>query len=118
MPTWEARFDPARSCAWRIYVHEMGGGEPDALAAPAAARDAASERDAARSQHSRWARSRSFRANRHATDEHAIDARAVNSKAARALYKKREQIYPEARARALPHAQMGGDDRAARRSIT
>lgn len=28
-------------------------------------------------------------------DEHKIDARAVNSKAARALYKKREQIYPK-----------------------
>jgi len=28
-------------------------------------------------------------------DEHAIDARAVNSKEARALYKKREQIYPK-----------------------
>ncbi|MGD9814965.1 MAG: cytochrome c oxidase accessory protein CcoG [Hyphomonadaceae bacterium] len=28
-------------------------------------------------------------------DEHKVDARAVNSKAARALYKKREQIYPK-----------------------
>jgi hypothetical protein len=28
-------------------------------------------------------------------DDHAVDARAVNSKEARALYKKREQIYPK-----------------------
>jgi cytochrome c oxidase cbb3-type subunit III len=34
MPTWEARFDPATIRALAIYVYEMGGGEPDAPAAP------------------------------------------------------------------------------------
>ncbi len=33
--------------------------------------------------------------NKRADDDHSIDVRAVNSKQARALYKKREQIYPK-----------------------
>jgi cytochrome c oxidase cbb3-type subunit 3 len=35
MPTWEARFDPGTIRALAYYVHEMGGGEPDAPPAPA-----------------------------------------------------------------------------------
>ncbi|MCA8886999.1 MAG: cytochrome-c oxidase, cbb3-type subunit III [Hyphomonadaceae bacterium] len=30
MPTWERRFDPGTLRALAYYVHEMGGGEPDA----------------------------------------------------------------------------------------
>lgn len=30
MPAWEARFDPGTLRALAYYVHEMGGGEPDA----------------------------------------------------------------------------------------
>lgn len=37
MPTWEARFDTGTLRALAYYVHEMGGGEPDAPVAPAAA---------------------------------------------------------------------------------
>jgi cytochrome c oxidase cbb3-type subunit 3 len=38
MPTWEARFDPGVLRALAYYVHQMGGGEPDApAAAPTAA---------------------------------------------------------------------------------
>jgi cytochrome c oxidase cbb3-type subunit 3 len=35
MPSWEARFDPGVIRALAYYVHQMGGGEPDAPAAPA-----------------------------------------------------------------------------------
>lgn len=31
MPSWERRFDPGTLRALAYYVHEMGGGEPDAL---------------------------------------------------------------------------------------
>jgi cytochrome c oxidase cbb3-type subunit 3 len=37
MPTWEARFDSGTIRALAYYVHEMGGGEPDAPPAPDAA---------------------------------------------------------------------------------
>lgn len=37
MPTWEARFDPGTIRALAYYVHELGGGEPDAPAAVAPA---------------------------------------------------------------------------------
>lgn len=33
MPAWEARFDPAMLRALAFYVHEMGGGEPEAAPA-------------------------------------------------------------------------------------
>lgn len=33
MPAWETRFDPGTLRALAYYVHEMGGGEPDAPAA-------------------------------------------------------------------------------------
>ncbi len=36
MPSWEARFSPGTLRALAYYVHEMGGGEPDSIAAPAA----------------------------------------------------------------------------------
>jgi cytochrome c oxidase cbb3-type subunit III len=36
MPSWEARFDPGTLRALAYYVHELGGGEPDAPPAPAA----------------------------------------------------------------------------------
>jgi len=36
MPSWERRFDPGTLRALAYYVHEMGGGEPDAPPAPAA----------------------------------------------------------------------------------
>ncbi len=32
MPSWEARFDAGTLRALAYYVHEMGGGEPDAAA--------------------------------------------------------------------------------------
>lgn len=35
MPTWERRFDGGTLRALAYYVHQMGGGEPDALPAPA-----------------------------------------------------------------------------------
>ncbi len=41
MPSWEARFDPGTIRALAYYVHEMGGGEPDAPAAPAMTQPAA-----------------------------------------------------------------------------
>jgi len=41
MPTWEARFDPGTIRALAYYVHDLGGGEPDAAPAPAAAEPAA-----------------------------------------------------------------------------
>lgn len=34
MPAWEARFDAGTLRALAYYVHEMGGGEPDAPSAP------------------------------------------------------------------------------------
>lgn len=37
MPAWESRFDAATLRALAYYVHEMGGGEPDAPLQPAAA---------------------------------------------------------------------------------
>lgn len=39
MPSWDGRFDPAVVRALAFYVHELGGGEPDAPA-PAAASSA------------------------------------------------------------------------------
>ncbi len=41
MPAWERRFDPGTLRALAYYVHEMGGGEPDAPPAPAAATEPA-----------------------------------------------------------------------------
>jgi cytochrome c oxidase cbb3-type subunit 3 len=41
MPSWERRFDPGTLRALAYYVHEMGGGEPDAVpAAPTTAEGA------------------------------------------------------------------------------
>jgi len=34
MPSWEAQIDPGTLRALAYYVHQMGGGEPDAPAAP------------------------------------------------------------------------------------
>jgi cytochrome c oxidase cbb3-type subunit 3 len=34
MPTWEARFDSGTLRALAVYVHEMGGGEPEPVAPP------------------------------------------------------------------------------------
>ncbi|MBI3437514.1 MAG: cytochrome-c oxidase, cbb3-type subunit III [Proteobacteria bacterium] len=36
MPTWESTLDPGTIRALAFYVHELGGGEPDAPASPAA----------------------------------------------------------------------------------
>jgi cytochrome c oxidase cbb3-type subunit 3 len=41
MPSWEARFDPGTIRALAYYVHEMGGGEPDAPPPAPATTDAA-----------------------------------------------------------------------------
>lgn len=41
MPSWEARFDAGTLRALAYYVHDMGGGEPDAAPAAAAPADAA-----------------------------------------------------------------------------
>lgn len=41
MPSWEARFDAGTLRALAYYVHEMGGGEPDAEAPEAAPADVA-----------------------------------------------------------------------------
>lgn len=35
MPNWDRRFDPAVIRALAVYVHGLGGGEPDPVAAPA-----------------------------------------------------------------------------------
>lgn len=43
MPAWEARFDSGTLRALAYYVHEMGGGEPDALPTPATTGTSASE---------------------------------------------------------------------------
>lgn len=42
MPAWERRFDSGTLRALAYYVHQMGGGEPDAPVAPAATPSAAS----------------------------------------------------------------------------
>ncbi len=41
MPSWEARFDPGTLRALAYYVHEMGGGEPDAAPQAPATSDTA-----------------------------------------------------------------------------
>ena len=50
MPTWEARFDPGTIRALAYYVHEMGGGEPDAPPAPAAMQPTAADASVAPAQ--------------------------------------------------------------------
>lgn len=47
MPSWETRFDAGTLRALAYYVHEMGGGEPDAPPAAPAAVDAAAPAPAA-----------------------------------------------------------------------
>ena len=43
MPTWENRFDAGTIRALAYYVHELGGGEPDAPPAPAAVESSGTE---------------------------------------------------------------------------